>query len=78
MTKHTCYSFEPSGHRFQPLDGFKFLEADRVLRLYCPRCGRVVETDPLHNGEGWDFESLPDASKVDAMMGQTIIRKSDA
>jgi hypothetical protein len=73
VTKRMCYSFEPSGHRFRPLDGSA--DGSFVFRLYCPNCSRVVFTAPEHNYVGWNAEELPAESQVDFMTNFSIARK---
>ncbi len=79
MVKMRCYSFEPSGHKFEPLNTVEDSGAFFVLSLFCPRCSRVVPTAPEHNYAGWDFASLPTDSQIDFMAGNPIVlRKTDA
>jgi hypothetical protein len=69
-----CYSFEPSGHRFRPLDQL----GEFVVRLYCPSCSRIVMASTLNNVEGWDVKTLPPESQVDFMSNFPADRKPDA
>jgi len=55
MAHSKCYSFEASGHRYRPLDGI----AGVVVRLYCPRCGRVIPADEAYNTAMWGKVDLP-------------------
>ncbi len=68
--KRTCYSFEPSNHKFRPLDGFSGL----VARLYCKSCGRITIANTENNVFGWAVELLPAESQVDFTMN----RRTDA
>lgn len=51
-----CYSFESSGHKYRPLDGI----LNVVIRLYCPRCGRVIPADQGFNLAMWSNVDLPE------------------
>ena len=51
-----CFSFQASGHKFLPLDD---LFDGPVVRLYCPRCGRVIPANQLYNQEMWSNVDLP-------------------
>lgn len=57
-----CFSFQASGHKFEPLiddtDG-------PIFRLYCPRCGRVIPADQRYNTDAWASVALPDASETE-------------
>lgn len=58
MSRHeTCFSFQSSGHKYRPLDGLPGLG---VLRLFCPRCGRVIPANQAYNVEAWSAVELPD------------------
>ena len=69
-----CYSFEPTGHRYLPLDGFYAEGGTLVSRLYCPSCGRVIPASFENNQPSWKIET-PSDNWTDA---PTIVRKSDA
>lgn len=51
-----CFSYMPSGHKFKPLDD---LPDGPVVRLYCPRCGRVIPANQLFNLDSWANVDLP-------------------
>jgi hypothetical protein len=53
--RRNCYSFEASGHEFEPLDGIGGI----VLRLYCSNCGRVIPANFAWNNEMWANVPLP-------------------
>ena len=77
--KRMCYSFEPSGHRFLPLDGFMAEGGTLVNRLYCPSCGRVIPAAVGQNTANWNPTDLPAESINDFWTNDpTIVRKSDA
>lgn len=76
--KRMCYSFENSGHHYQPLDGMTATDGTFVCRLYCTRCGRISLATVENNLLGWNFAALPTESQADFMSNPTIIRKSDA
>lgn len=54
----------PSGHKFRELND---LPDGPVIRLYCPRCGRVVPADQMYNTEAWATVELP--AYVEAEVG---------
>lgn len=52
--RSTCFSFEASGHKYRPLDGIIGV----VIRLFCPRCGRVIPADQAFNTQMWESVDL--------------------
>ena len=76
--RRTCYNFEPSGHRFEPLDGYKVDGTDFVCRLFCPRCGRISVASTDNNTAFWNVNALPPESQTDFMSNPLVIRKTDA
>jgi len=74
--RRTCYSFENSGHRFEPLDRL----IDVAMRLYCTRCGRVITASSDNNTADWDFSILPPEAQNEWMMNAAgLVRgRSDA
>jgi hypothetical protein len=74
--KRLCYSFEPSGHEYQALDGFVAEGGTLVARLYCPKCGRVIQASSDYNTTNWDPDKLPAGSANDFWLNDpAIIRK---
>lgn len=77
--KRTCYNFEPSGHRFHPLDGLTDGTSEFICRLYCTRCGRISIASVENNVANWNQAALPIESQNDFMTNApNIIRKADA
>lgn len=52
----TCFSFQPSGHKYKALHD---LPGGPIVRLYCPRCGRVIPADQRYNTDAWASVDLP-------------------
>lgn len=75
--RRTCYGFEPSGHRFRPLDGWHGPDGDMVTRLFCTRCGRISVANTANNTALWNADLLPAESQVD-LLTNLPARKSDA
>lgn len=72
-----CYNFEPSGHRYEPLDGWQMGNADFVTRLYCTKCGRISIASVENNTSGWQADLLPPQSQAD-FFANLPPQKSDA
>lgn len=71
--KSKCFSFEPSGHHYRPLDGINGF----VLRLYCPRCGRISLASTDNNTAYWDVTLMPSEAVAD-YLANLPSRKPDA